>query len=350
MAFTNFYVVSGSGHGIVTSLGYQNPTSENISNFKNLIYKGLNRFTCLIVITSIISSLAYLIFWACFLRYRYTFSWIQVISNTLNQLLTCCPIGLSVVITTGLLIVVQKLRKSDIIVKNIFSITSASGIDVVLTDKTGTLTRNSVEVANVFYSTKELPIDLCLESPDVYLGAEYGLKELFDLCDFCTSLDRCSNVIQRVLFEFVQKNRSPTSKPLSEAYEIVNEIEFNSSNKYQIRLIKAKNSETTENKYSQILMVRGAPDYLLPKCTSIMKPDGGVGNIDERQRRLIQAKIYEWSMMGRRLICVCKMNVEGERKPHEFGNNYEFLRWFNFECNSLMFVGMVGFIDPPKPG
>lgn len=242
-------------------------------------------------------------------------------------------------------------------VKNVYVIKSMNTVNVVLTDKTGTLTRNSVEISNVFYSTKEICVDLCYESPEVYLGAQNGLRELIDLCDFCMPDNYNPNMVERALYDFAVRNRPSTKKIINE-YEIIDEISFNSNNKYQTRLVRPRmhkfirydrlnEFDLNKNKHN-LLMIRGAPDILLTKCTRMIKPNGECAPIDEKSLREIETKIDQWSFMGRRLIFFCKKILPNEKsfKPSQ---NKDFQSWFNTEFNDLIYVGMVSFIDPPKP-
>ena len=235
-----------------------------------------------------------------------------------------------------------------------------SGIDVVLTDKTGTLTQNSLEVAGVFYSTKEIDVDLCSQESDVFLGGEAALKELIEMCDFCSSdtSETATNLVEKALLEFAQKN---LPKKLIESYKVENDVEFNSMNKFQARLIKPKDdvnistdrviSSMTNLKKGNVLLIRGAPDFLIPKCKYILNANEGQTIMSEATMALIDAKMQQWSLMGRRLICFCKKAVnESESSAHSKNvtTNQQFQRWVNSQLNELTFIGLIGFIDPPR--
>lgn len=416
MAFTNFLVVNGYGQGVVVSTGNQShmsaitkplPQRRNLSSsHSNPIDRGLDQLAYATIFLSTISTSIYLIVWATWIRPNYNVSTRYVIWNVLNIMVTGLPVGLPVVLIAGLFLVLQKLRRFDIVIKNIFAITSMSGIDVVLTDKTGTLTRNTLEVDGVFYSNKEIDVDLCSQYSEVFLGARAALNELLELCDFCCSNDdadettqaqnqnnKHGNLIERTLSQFAEKNMK---RRLKEDYECIDEILFNSTNKYQVRLIKKKrrdenyincerestvnlraNSEETSkmvaetsssqsSSCSYVLMIRGAPDFLIPKCRFLLNADGGCAVLNDEHRRMIEAKMEQWSLMGRRLICFCKKTYTDESlgnivtsssktmeshgaSPQEVNYNGEFQKWFKSQSTDLIFVGMIGFIDPPKP-
>jgi sodium/potassium-transporting ATPase subunit alpha len=98
-------------------------------------------------------------------------------------------------------------------------------------------------------------------------------------------------------------------------------------------------------------MVRGAPDLLLAKCKYIIKPNGGTMRLNEESRRLIEAKLNKWSLMGRRSICFCKKIIPNETaEPYAQMSKKQSQKWLNSECSELTFVGLIAFIDPPKPG
>ena len=103
-----------------------------------------------------------------------------------------------------------------------------------------------------------------------------------------------------------------------------------------------------ENVYT--LIVRGAPDFLLPKCKFILDNDGSEMKMNDESLHLIEMKINQWSLMGRRLIMFCKKTFSDEKLENDnMKYDIDFEKWFELECNDLVFVGLVGFIDPPKP-
>ena len=346
MAFKNFSVLYGNGHGIVVSIENYTSFIKIIKDTKkqkkqnNLIREGFNKLAIIIFSLAVLNAAFYLIFWATWLRNNFDFDWLEVKENVILMVTCGIPIGLPMTVTIGLFIVMSNLRKLDIIVKNIYSLYTISGIDVVLTDKTGTLTQNGLKISNVYYSTKEIDVDHCHQSPDVYLGAQDGLSELLDLCDFCLDNENSTqSELDTTLFEFSRKNR-PHCKKLFDEYQVVEEIKFSSTNKYHVKLIKSLDQQ-------HIIMVRGAPDFLLHKCRYIIDENGNRIEMDESSLNSIEAKIHHWSSMGRRLICFCKVNVTNNIFSGLSINRL--INWFNSECNNLTFIGMIGFINPLKP-
>jgi magnesium-transporting ATPase (P-type) len=229
MAFRNFLVVNGFGRGIVVSANNQNYIANDKNDGHDSISRDLSHIAINIALMSTFFAILYLIVWVSSLRLSsyYTWSWRDVVYATLNVAFVGMPIGLPVSFMVGLYLVSRGLHKSRVFVKSIFSILLTNNIDVVLTDKTGTLTRNSLEVASVLYSTNEVDVD------DVYLSGQVALEQLLDLCDFCTQESSVAlNLMEQALFEFAQKNRPPGLKKLSEEFQVIDQIEFNNNMKY----------------------------------------------------------------------------------------------------------------------
>lgn len=347
MAFKNFMVVNGSGKGIVVALGNQkflteaDRAIEKQRKARNHINKGLTHLSIIITFFTILTGAVYLLVWGVYTRTFLSLSPYEVVNNVLSSCVTGIPICIPLALTSGLFIVFKRLKHMNILVKNIFSIHTMSEIDVILTDKTGTLTQNAIEVANVCYSTKEIDVEYCMQSSDIYLGAQEGLNELLDLCDFCEPDDLpVTSKMETVLFNFSRKNR-PNSRKLNQEYQVVNEVLFSSTNKYSFRIIKGLDQQC-------ILMVRGAPDYLLPKCRFVIDPDGdNMNQMSEQETQTIELKMNEWSSKGRRLISFCKSKVKDDMLNAM--DQRQLIDWFDNKCNNLCFVGMIGFIDPPKP-
>lgn len=342
MAFTNFLVTHGQGQGIVVTTGNNSVMNtlaiENVirNRFSNPINKGFVLLAYALIFLTLLNLLIYILVWLLMIRTNYYSAAIYVLRSLVNISVTGFPVSLPVSIIIGLFLTVQKLRKSHIVVKDMFAITSMSGIDVVLTDKTGTLTRNELEVANVFYSTKEIDVELCSLDPDVFLGAQVGLKQLLNLCDFCTCEEKKSSSVEHALLRFARKNMTTKFD-----CEIINEIEFSSNNKYQARLVRQKSG-------AHLLMIRGAPDLLLPKCKRIINADHGDMEINATILKSIEDKMEQWSLMGRRLMCLCKKPIN-EDKQSRAARNSNFQKWFDYEFKNLTFVGLIGFTDPLKP-
>ncbi len=344
MAFKNFFVISGRGRGVVVSTKNVFDDQAVNTDRSSRLARGSKIFGIIVGLFNLASALIYLLVWVFYIRTVEDQDWTTIFRNAIEFGIVGMPFGLPIVLVTGFYITIRKFRHLGVIIKNINNLFTMCDVNVVLTDKTGTLTQNSLQVTDVCYSTLEIDPELCVQSTLVYLGAQNGLSQLLDLCEFCTV--NPVNSTERALLEFARKNK-PGFRPLTDEFEVVDEIEFSSNSKCQVKLVKSKKNRLNGNNgSSHMLWVRGAHDILVNKSKFMILPDGNNTVIDHDK---INKIITKWSSIGRRVICLYKkfmkqQDVENKKRESDFQ------RWFDADCTDLVLVGMIGFIDPPRPG
>ena len=123
------------------------------------------------------------------------------------------------------------------------------------------------------------------------------------------------------------------------AHEKVCEIPFNSTNKFQVSI-----HETEEAGKFQ-LMMKGAPERILARCTSILVGDKEEEMTDQWKER-VEAAYLELGGMGERVLGFCDLDLSARDYPQGFHveDNEP-----NFPLEGLRFVGLMSMIDPPRP-
>lgn len=118
------------------------------------------------------------------------------------------------------------------------------------------------------------------------------------------------------------------------------EIAFNSKNKFMIRLMTPANQPATSN--NTTLMIKGAPDILLPRCETLIGDRGEAIPLTSNQRQRIENIKDNWSRQGKRVILLA-------RKPTvvPFSTNHE-KEVLVAARTGLTLVGLVGIVDPPR--
>lgn len=185
MAFPNCLVVHGDGVGVVVALvtnsqfGFEANSSHldlKPSKYspKGGVVQELGQFVFIIIVICVICVVIYLIVLFAFILPNYSPSAISIASDSVQILVSGLPLGAPIAVTVALFLISRNLKKRNILVKDVFAIDSLSSIDVIITDKTGTLTRNELKVSNVLHSTKEIDADLCFYDP--------VKKKLVNLC------------------------------------------------------------------------------------------------------------------------------------------------------------------------
>lgn len=219
------------------------------------------------------------------------------------------PEGLAAIVTIVLALGVQRLVKRHAIVKKLPAVETLGAASVICSDKTGTLTQNKMTVVETFVHGNETQEQLlaigtlCNDSKLTVDGSEFRV----------TGDPTETAFVSKAYEEKLDKNELETSLPR------VAEIPFDSERKLMSTIHK------TEQGYR--VMVKGAPDVLLNRCT-----------IDEADAQKIAAKNADMASNALRVLGVAYKDIT-EIPEELLSEDIE---------NQLTFVGLVGMIDPPR--
>lgn len=210
---------------------------------------------------------------------------------------TIIPEALPMVMTCSLSKSAYYLAKSKVIVKRLSAIEDLGGIDILCTDKTGTITENILSIQDI----------LALNSKDILFYAALASTSTRKLS--VSGVNSFDSAIVEALSDIDKNNL--------ENYELIDEIPFDPFRRRNTALLK------TENKF--ILISRGAEEAILEKC-----------NLSPEEKK----RLHEWKskhgQIGRRVLAVAKKDMD---------KNYDSLEK---EEESLEFVGLIAFEDPIK--
>ena len=156
IAYMTTLITNGQGKGIVIETGDKTMmgsiaglTSETTQKETTLQLE-LKRFIKIVVIASLIMGTACVIAWAAWLRTSYP-DYIDVSSmlvNVISVMIAFIPEGLPVCVTLALLLIAKRMGKYNVLVKELSTIETLSCVNVIASDKTGTLTQNKMFVAS----------------------------------------------------------------------------------------------------------------------------------------------------------------------------------------------------------
>lgn len=214
------------------------------------------------------------------------------------------PMILNVNLTKGS----KSLAKKKTLVKKIESIQNLGAIDILCTDKTGTLTENKITLQKYIDAAGK-------ENEDIL---EYAfLNSLYS-----TGI---KNLVDRAIITYGQQH---SIEEKIEKYEKVDEIPFDYTRK--------KQSVVVRNKTSYRMITKGALEEVIKGCISA-KIGGKTVSINDEITSIIKDKAMSLASDGMQVIALAeKRSYPGKDK-------------FNVSCESQMvFVGFVGFLDPAK--
>lgn len=249
-----------------------------------------------------------------------------VLETAIALAVAAIPEGLPIVATIALANGMHKMAKKNVIVKKLSSVETLGGINVLMTDKTGTLTENRIEVESVFSFGQESFNDLKgnLEKNEENIRAfRKHLLKVFALCNNAVFNENGNSVgdpLEVALLQFT--SRYEDHQALIEKNERVHEIPFNSDTKLMATLHKSGSSF--------LVVAKGAVEELLKKCKHEFHLSGEIVSIDEKKWLELADQL---ATKGQRTLGFAFKNVS-EDHP-------DFL-------NNLIFLSVCGFLDPPR--
>jgi sodium/potassium-transporting ATPase subunit alpha len=121
------------------------------------------------------------------------------------------------------------------------------------------------------------------------------------------------------------------------------EIGFNSKNKFMVRLMAQYTPSSTDSADYAMLTIKGAPEILLSRCSSMLGDYGEIAPLAKQDKRQIEAVKDNWSRQGKRVILLARKEIRSTLPSTN--QEREVLSWAREE---LTFVGIVGIVDPPR--
>lgn len=209
------------------------------------------------------------------------------------------PVILSINLSKGAL----EMSKKGVIVKQLSSIQNFGNMDVLCTDKTGTLTENKV--------TLMLHVDMEGKDNDKVLLYSF-LNSYYE-----TGL------------------KSPLDDAILEHKE-VNVTGFQKIDEVPFDFTRRRVSVVTERERQRFFITKGAPEEIIKMC-AYYESSGRILDITSEIQRKIEQKYYDLSAEGFRVLGICYKKVKEEKSVYSINDETD-----------MVFLGFVAFMDPPK--
>ncbi len=218
-------------------------------------------------------------------------TFLHALSMMIAIVVVAVPEGLPMMITVVLSANMKRMVKDNILVKKLVGIETAGSLNVLFTDKTGTLTSGRLSLDRIVSSS----------------GTYKSLK----------SLKRANK-----LFDVLLRSAMLNTDCISSGDDIIGGnstdravYEFFKGEKYTAEKIKDKTAFKSERKYSSVtlldgtVLIKGAPEVIISGCNMIMEDDGTAHASDLMH---IRHEYSEAVKRGERVIAVAKKNRNAE--------------------------------------
>jgi Mg2+-importing ATPase len=309
ICFMGTNVVSGSAMGIVLKTGKETfigTIAKTLAGqrVQTSFDKGISRFTWLMLKFMLV-----MVPTVFLVNGISKHQWYEAFMFAVAVAVGLTPEMLPMIVTVNLAKGALAMSKKKVIVKRLNSIQNFGAIDVLCTDKTGTLTQDNV-VLEKYSDPVGNPVNRVLRY--AYLNSYYqtGLKNLLDVA-------------------ILKHHEMHGELDIQYNYRKIDEIPFDFTRKRMSVIVERKNT-------SHVLICKGALEEIFEHCSQA-EIDGKTVEIEDVSRDRCQKYAQELNDDGLRVIAVAYKELPKEGKAYSVKDEHD-----------LTLLGFVAFLDPPK--
>ena len=309
LAFLGSNVVSGSAKALVLAVGNDTMLGRmakelNTKPPKTTFEKGVNSVSW-VLIRFMLLMVPVVLFVNGFTKG----DWMQASLFAISIAVGLTPEMLPMIVTASLAKGALAMSKQKVIIKNLNSIQNLGSMDILCTDKTGTLTQDKV-VLEYHLNVDGKEDDRVLRHAFLNSYFQTGLKNLIDLA-------------------VIQKQEELGAQALVEKYTKVDEIPFDFQRRRMSVVVQDREGKTQ-------LVTKGAVGEML-QCCAWAECGGRVLPLEEGVRQRVLAKAGDLNSQGMRVIAVAQ-----KTNPSPAGQ-------FSVEDErGMVLLGFLALLDPPK--
>lgn len=303
-------VVSGSGVALVVKTGkstYLGTITKTVESKKGQtnFEQGLSKVT-----STLVRYMVFVVLCVFVINGIVKKDWLQAFMFSVSVAVGITPGMLPMIVNATLSKGAQFLAKKKTIVKNMSSIQNLGAIDVLCTDKTGTLTVDSVELQRY----------MNINGVDDIKILDYAFLNSY----FSTGI---KNLIDNAIIAYGNEHKV---KEDVASYKKIDEIPFDYDRKRMSVVI-----EDTQGKHR--IITKGAVEEILKICTSVQDTGGVTPLAAEQHQRVIQ-HANELNNDGMHVIGIAEKIEQVDISTFCVADE-----------SQMTFIGYVAFLDPPKP-
>ena len=261
-----------------------------------------------------------------------------VISSLLNSfmiavtlIVVSVPEGLPMAVTLSLALSMNRMLKTNNLVRKMHACETMGATTVICTDKTGTLTQNRMQVYETnFFALKEQVLTDDVASAVVKEGM--AVNSTANLNKEGGVVKTIGNPTEAALLLWLDRQGADYMQ-LREGAKVLSQLTFSTERKYMATVV---DSPLLGKK---VLYVKGAPEIVLAHCNHVMTENGV--STTNKHREAIEAKLLEYQGMAMRTLGFAYQLLDDNDNiaPYENGR---------LHGTNLTFVGFVAISDPVR--
>lgn len=375
---------SGTGRGVVVATGDSTvfgkiaKLTNRPNNTPTTLQKEILRFVLIICSLAFAFIILVIAVWAGYLRVKHPdyINVSQLIVSIVSVGIAFVPEGLPIALTASLTIVAKIMKKNNVLCKSLKTVETLGAVTVICSDKTGTLTKNVMTATDCCIATKRMTPPSALALMQDTAGSDSprnnAIEQLRSVAALCNAGEFDVSTLDSPLKDRVIQGDATDQAVLrfSEGLGSASvtralwrkrfDLAFNSKNKFMIRVFSLLDVAGLAVTVSQeealdfhaendmLLTIKGAPDVLIPRCTTYVTPAGLITPLSDSKLREIEAIKDEWSANGKRVILLArKLIPAGTMKSDPNDGSFED-ETMDIARAGLTLVGLIGIVDPPR--
>lgn len=288
---------SGSGYAVVTQTGMTTNMGEiavmldDQPEIKTPLQIKLEKVTKKLILLGFM-----VIFAVVIIRYKEGLSGFEILMAAISLAVAAIPEGMPTVVSLALMLAVHRMTKRKAIVRNLSSVEALGSVDVICTDKTGTLTTGIMSASEHFVLDESMN------------------EEFFKAIILCNNASDSGDSTEVALLRYAEQKNYSVSK-IREKYPRLHEFSFDSQRKRMSVVVKTEEQEC--------VYIKGAPESLFSE--SINK---------EEELNKLGVETKKFSTLGFRMLAIGK-----KTGPVSSQSEAE---------SKIQILGLIMIQDPPR--
>ncbi|MCC7558564.1 MAG: HAD-IC family P-type ATPase, partial [Methanobacteriaceae archaeon] len=312
LALMDSKVVSGNGKGVVVEIGM----NTSIGKIAEMIQTEDAKTPLQEKIAGLGKTLGIIAVVICgfvfALQYLQGIPLVETFMTAVSLAVAAVPEGLPAILTLTLALGMQRMAKTNAVVRKLLAVETLGSCSVICTDKTGTLTKNKMTVRETHITSSKRVYEICALCNNAHLSKG---KVIGDPTDGAVLMFAQDNGYQQ--------------EELEKKYPRVSEIPLDSNRKRM----------TTINDMdgSNYLLTKGAPEIILKQCNRI-EHEGDITELSEAVKGEILSELNQMTGNALRVLALAYREIS---EDENLSDKEELEK-------DLIFVGLVGMMDPPR--
>lgn len=349
MAFMGTVIAVGNGRGVVVSTGASTQIGK-IAQFLAIplekptpLQRNLDALGKYLIFAAIGASA--IIFLIGFLQGR---EWIELLFTVISLAVAVIPEGLVAVVTITMAIGVQRMAKRNAIVRNLPAVETLGAVNVICSDKTGTLTEGKMVATDLWVGGKLYAVSGTGIQPEgnIYCDDKPVINLSSDLTLALTTMALCNNAVLQqdeagswegvgdpteVALQVLAHKLQYKKEELEKEWKLIEGLPFDSDRKLMSVIYTSPQNET-------LVLTKGAPEEVLSACKFFRVNGEDKLLTKEDKKRFLQINT-DMAERGLRVLAFAQRTfskIEKDIEPETIERN-------------LVILGMAGVLDPVRP-